>query len=167
MIIRKLRKAQMQLALSLVVALSGVFVCNSLCDLGILDIRMHSGKSTDVAHNHEGTGGHGHTDINSNHHADHSSDDANHAYQSDLQQQQDKDECCDEETSLLLASLVKYDVQKFETEKVPVLLYVAVCDVRFTIFSVNKNISLFQLNSSLSPPIRGAFRRILYQSFLC
>ena len=50
MIFRKLRSIQIQLVLSLLIALSGVFVCDSLCDLGILDIQMRSGRSTRISH---------------------------------------------------------------------------------------------------------------------
>ncbi|MBN72902.1 MAG: hypothetical protein CME32_26915 [Gimesia sp.] len=66
-----------------------------------------------------------------------------------------------------MASLVNNELPSFQMEKVPVLLQVVVLAQDFTSFTYNKKLSVYSLNSSLSPPLSGYDVRILYQSFLC
>jgi|TARA_Y100001972_G_scaffold106199_1_gene134404 hypothetical protein len=170
MITRKLRMMQIQLTLSLLLAFSGVFICNALCDLGILDIRMYSDQTASLTH-HSNENKHSHDHHgDSDHHNDPQAmvmhqDEHNHV--SDQHRHKDKDECCEEETLQLLASLVNYELPTFQTERVPVLLQTDVLDQDFIDFISNKKSNVYSLNSSLSPPISGFQLRILYQSFLC
>jgi len=174
MIIRKLRTIQIQLTLGLLLAFSGVFICNALCDLGILDIRMYSGQTAIVAHDSHGSK-HGHDqhgDADEPHSGHHVADVKHHDVHGPSGDQhkhngKDKDDCCEEETRQLLASLVNYELPTFQTEKVPVLLQAVVFDQDFTNFNTNKKPNVYSLNSSLSPPLSGFQLRILYQSFLC
>lgn len=164
---RKLHKIRIRLSLSLLIALSSVFLCNYLCDLGILDIRIYSGNqvgslyhthSSKKGHENHFSGDHHEHQISGIHQDHHDHSDSHH---------EEKDECCKEETSKLLASLVNYELPTFETEKVPVLLYAVIFDVNYTNFHFHKNTDPHQLNSSLSPPVTGSFIRVLIQSFLC
>ncbi|MEQ8878770.1 MAG: hypothetical protein RLQ12_04015 [Cyclobacteriaceae bacterium] len=159
------------MTLGLLLALSGVFICNALCDLGILDIRMYSGQNKAVdLHSHGRNHGHdqqGAADVShSDHHVADVKQHDGHDH-SGNHQHKDKEECCEEETSRLLASLVNNELPSFQIEKVPVLLQVVVLSQDFTSFSSNKKHNVYSLNSSLSPPVGGSFLRILYQSFLC
>lgn len=172
MIIRKLHKIQMQLALSLLIAFSGVFVCNFLCDLGILDIRIYSSRSGGIAHRHDSNHQHGHSENSGDHHNIHPAGEVGHQHKDNhtthhQHNSNSEDECCEEETNQLLASLVQYELPKFETEKIPVLLNAVLYDIDFVSFHIHKNTDPYHLNSSLSPPVGGSFLRILYQSFLC
>lgn len=162
----------MQLVLSLLIAFSGVFVCNFLCDLGVLDIRIYSDRSGSIAHLHESGHKHNHSANSGGHHnihpagrvaPQHNDNHTTHHQHNG----NNEDECCEEETSQLLASLVQYELPKFETEKIPVLLHAVLYDIDFVSFHIHKNTDPYQLNSSLSPPAGGSFLRILYQSFLC
>ncbi|MBR07688.1 MAG: hypothetical protein CMP48_08365 [Rickettsiales bacterium] len=169
MIFRKLRSIQIQLVLSLLIALSGVFVCDSLCDLGILDIQMRSGRSTRISHviddNQSNEVKHDHKH-GVTHHNDHH-EIQKHDHADGDHQHNNSDECCEEETSQLLASLVTHELPNFETEYVPVLLQAVIYDVNYISFHHHKNTDPYRLNSSLSPPISGSFIRVLHQSFLC
>ena len=162
----------MQLALGLLIAFSGVFVCNFLCDSGILDIRIYSGRSGGTVHLHESSPKHGHSGNSVDHHNIHPAGDVTHHNEDNhtthhQHNGNSEDECCEEETNQLLASLVQYELPKFETEKIPVLLYPVLYNIDFVSFPVYKNTKPYRLNSSLSPPGGGSFLRILYQSFLC
>ena len=169
MIIRKLRIIQIQLTLGLLLALSGVFICNALCDLSILDIRMYSGQNKAVdLHSHGSNHGQDHLGDDGDHHNDlHPKPLHQDKHNHSNHQHGDKEECCEEETSRLLASLVNSELPSFQIEKVPVLLQVVVLSQDFTSFSSNKKPNVYSLNSSLSPPLSGYDVRILYQSFLC
>ncbi|MEQ9217959.1 MAG: hypothetical protein RLO17_07955 [Cyclobacteriaceae bacterium] len=168
MITRKLRLIRIQLTLGLLLALSGVFICNALCDLGILDIRMYSGHKAVDLHSQGSNHGHDHLGDDGDHHNDlHPKPLHQDKHNHSNHQHGDKEECCEEETSRLLASLVNSELPSFQIEKVPVLLQVVVLSQDFTSFSSNKKPNVYSLNSSLSPPLSGYDVRILYQSFLC
>ncbi|MEQ8339335.1 MAG: hypothetical protein RIA62_18380 [Cyclobacteriaceae bacterium] len=169
MIIRKLRVIRIQLTLGLLLALSGVFICNALCDLSILDIRMYSGQNKAVDLHSQGSNhGHDHLGDDGDHHDDlHSKTLHQDKHNHSNHQHGDKEECCEEETSRLLASLVNSELPSFQMEKVPVLLQVVALAQEFTSFTSNKKHNVYSLNSSLSPPLSGYDVRILYQSFLC
>ena len=168
MIIRKLRVIRIQLTLGLLLALSGVFICNALCDLDILDIRMYSGHKAVDLHSHGSNHGHDHLGDDGDHHNDlHPKPLHQDKHNHSNHQYGDKEECCEEETSRLLASLVNSELPSFQMEKVPVLLQVVALAQEFTSFTSNKKHNVYSLNSSLSPPLSGYDVRILYQSFLC
>jgi hypothetical protein len=159
----------MQLTLSLLLALSAVFVCNFLCGLDILDVRMYSGKPASVVHgSHRSTHSHDHHGEDSDHHNDHQAmamHQNEHNHSGD--QHKDKDECCEEETNQLLASLATYELPTFETENIFLLIHEVIYDINYISLHLHKNTDPDRLNSSLSPPAAGSFIRVLHQSFLC
>ena len=158
MIIRYLNKARLQITISLLIAFSGVFVCNVLCYQVITDIGFYSdqqsqsiGTSDDTYQKHgchhkfDPTG-----DSNKDHH--------DHQSRSD-------DECCEEQANLLYENLVNYVFPSFDVEKVPMLIITLVFEEPLQITTVLKGIKRHHLNCTLSPP-SGAVLRILIQSFL-
>ncbi len=130
LMIKKLRTFKASLVAILLVALSSVFVCDFLCDVGLIEISLHghqtevfvdrrdsSNSSTfqphgDDAHHHPS---HQHQlERNSKSSHNHSGSDHHHDllttvhYHEDQQQNTEQDDCCEEETNALFSSLLKH-----------------------------------------------------------
>ncbi|WP_323849941.1 hypothetical protein [Algoriphagus persicinus] len=110
--------------MSLLIAFFGVFICDFFCDFGMLDMRINSFRSGDTAHLHESGHKHDHSGQSGDHH--HIKPDGEVAHQHEHNytanhhhKSNDKDECCEEETSQLLASLVKNVLQNSKPKKYP------------------------------------------------
>ena len=159
MLIKKLHTNRRKIAISILAVFSVVFVCDFLCDLGI--------ANNTLAH---ADGHHTHEEVATNHHhGDHSH---NHEFDSTPHEQShhDKDgedeDCCEEETSKIYASLVKYELPKFDLDKVVVLLDLP-WSTAFNLSHSYIETNPYRLNSALSPPVTGLYACILFQSFLC
>ena len=154
MIIRFLHKARLQVAISLLIAFSGGFACNWLCDFGITEVGFHTDQQTySVDHHHDDDHHHHDSDLTGN-------PNNNHHHKSS-----GGDECCEEETNQLFSSLVNYVFPSFDLEKVPVLLQAIVFEANTEKTSVIKWLGHYRFKSSLSPPF-GVSLRIIIQSFL-
>lgn len=138
---------------------SVVFVCDFLCDLGIIKNAMaHAG----LPHDHEAVVTHNHHD---DHGHSHEFEPTPHKVPNQENDTEDED-CCEEETSQFYASLVKHELPVFDLDKIVVTLelpWSPTYNTHYTYKETNPHI----LNNALSPPIAGLYARILFQSFLC
>lgn len=159
MIIRKLHKNRRKIAIAIVAVFSMVFVCDFLCDLGIINNEMthHKGQ-----HSHEVHVSDGHHDHHGNSH-DHGA--TSTPMEEPHHEEIPDEDCCEEETSKLYASLVKYEIPTFDLNKVVVLYELPF--ISFKALLPYKETNPYTLNSALSPPIKGLYACILFQSFLC
>ncbi|MDW3212145.1 MAG: hypothetical protein R8N23_19910 [Reichenbachiella sp.] len=156
MFIRKLNIYRKNIALTLLIALTSVFVCDFLCDVGIMNNSVTHGN--DSHHSHEVVASEDHHKHSHDHESAPSEMDTAHG------ESQDED-CCEEETNKLYASLVKHEIPKFDLDQELVLytvLWISLPPISFN----HKEKNPHRLNSALSPPIGGYFARILFQSFL-
>ena len=146
-----------KIAVSILAVFSVVFICDFLCDLGIIKNAIaHAGGHHDhkeiVTQDHHG--GHGHDNESTPHEPSHHDEDT------------EDEDCCEEETSKIYASLVKYELPKFDLDKVVVLLDLP-WSTAFNLSHSYIETNPYRLNSALSPPVTGLYARILFQSFLC
>jgi len=160
MIINHIHKRKNSIAIGLLVAFNIVFGSNFLCDVGIM-------KTTAISktHEHAAIDGHDHDHFaneESHHHGQ------EHAHQKHQKQNKDEeDDCCEEEISLLFASLVQNRVDDFELDEAPVLntiIQERLLTYRFVFY---KKHNPYTLKNALSPPLSGLQIRVLHQSFLC
>lgn len=154
MFIKKLHSNRQKLATYVLAVFSVVFVCDFLCDFGVIN----------NAHTHQSNGHHDHGVAIEEPHNDHDATppvDKSH----DHEKASDED-CCEEETSQFYASLVKHELPVFDLDKIVVTLdlpWSPIYDTHYTYKETNPH----TLNNALSPPLSGYDVRILYQSFLC
>lgn len=160
MIIKRLHIVRQPIATSILAIFSIVFICDFLCDLGIINNDLtHEVKHShelvaDSHHDHAGKYSRGY-DFESTMH------ETTHRHKHD-----DKDEdCCEEESNRFYASLVNHEFPQFDLDYD--LVHFAepwFSELNFTFHY--KETDPYRLKSTLSPP-SGAFARILFQSFLC
>ena len=138
----------------LLTGFASVFVCDGLCDLGLISW----GNSTAIIEksDHSQKDGHGHHgDAISDHHSDNE-----HEHQA-----AEEEECCDEIVNNLFASLIKYELKQSAVE-IPVYHFLyQVFAVDFEAIKFHKQILSF-LFTNLPPPVSGFDIRISVQSFL-
>lgn len=150
MFIKKLHNNRQKIITTILAVISIVFICDFLCDMGILNNAM-AHQEGQISHEivfydkHEAPS----TPLEKTFH----------------EEAQDED-CCEEETSKLYANLVKYEIPTFDLDKVIVLLELP-WSSSFSALQPFKETNPYTLNSALSPPVRGLYARVLFQSFLC
>jgi hypothetical protein len=152
--IKKIHHKKQYIVILLLTAFASVFVCDGLCDLGLISW----GNSTAIVEkpNHRQKDGHGHhDDAISDHHNDNE-----HEHQA-----AEEEECCDEIVNNLFASLIKYELKQNAVE-IPVyhLLY-HVYTINVPTETLNQKPLLF-LYTNLPPPVTGYDIRVFIQSFL-
>ncbi len=160
-----LHRYKTQVIAVLLVAFSGLFLCNFLCGFDIVSIRGYQGIETvavqkhsdgheDHNHHHENATGIDHQENGNTTHGDHHSHDS-----------QSTDDCCKELTNAIYSSLINQNTQvpvvnaKFSTIYIlslPEFIINATTRIR-------KGILLYY---NLPPPLSGIDVRILFQSFL-
>ncbi|NDP22117.1 MAG: hypothetical protein GZ091_13695 [Paludibacter sp.] len=151
--IRKLHRNKQYIVTILLTGFISVFVCDALCDLGLISWGNYP-QITENAYHHQKEG-HGHDDAVSDHHHDNEHE----------RQDNGKEQCCDEIVTNLYASLIKYEIKQSSIE-IPVfhLLY-QVYAVDFQTETFNQKIFSF-FYTNLPPPVSGFHIRIFIQSFL-
>ena len=144
MFMKILHGNRQKLATCVLAVFSVVFICDFLCDFGVIN----------NAHTHQDNGHHDHgvaIEESHNHHDHNKSSD---------------EDCCEEETSQFYASLVKHELPIFDLDKIVVTLELPWSQT-YNIPYTYKEINPHTLNNALSPPVAGLYARILFQSFLC
>ena len=159
--INQLNRLKLGIALSLVLSFSGMFVCDALCDLGIIEFAIvhdHSQESADdPIHNHDAD----HHHSNMFDHDDHHNPSSGHDHESS-----EEGECCEDLTSPFFDQLVKHQKQSFEFDKVEKITLIDHYDgYEAFIYNSRKVDNLF-FYSNLPPPLPGDQIRIRFQSFL-
>lgn len=129
-----------------------VFVCDFLCDNGLIFQAHHSHSA--ASHTH-GTATASH---------DHQAPDHDHGTQSHEHKDTDKDDCCDDMVNSIYASLIKQNSEK------SISLAVASLFFQHTVFELRplyfyKRFISFQA-TDLPPPLGGFGIRVWIQSFL-
>ncbi len=129
-----------------------VFVCDFLCDNGLIFQAHHSHSA--ASHTH-GTATASH---------DHQAPDHDHGTQSHEHKDTDKDDCCNDMVNSIYASLIKQNSEK------PISLAVASLFFQHTVFELRplyfyKRFISFQA-TDLPPPLGGFGIRVRIQSFL-
>lgn len=126
----------------------GVFMCDALCDLGVISMGNYLVTVQEVDH--------------------HQTNDHDHDADSDHRHvgnnESDEDECCDEEVSNFYASLIKYELKQNSVQIAVFCLPYQVFELGFQEKVNQKKLSFFYAN--LPPPIGGYLIRIFFQSFL-
>lgn len=156
MLIKKLHNNRQKIAAMVLAVFSIVFICDSLCDLGIIN---NSLTHQDNAH-------HSPKVVISEHEHDHNSHSHDHDVALSSTETPSDEDCCEEETSQFYASLIKYETPNFDLSQE--LVFHTVVWGNFSPISFTyKETNPHRLNSALSPPITGLYACILFQSFLC
>lgn len=141
----------MQIALTLVMAFSSIFVCDALCDVGIITFEQEHHHSDPEAHDHHGnqSGDHDHNQPAEDNH-----------------ESSEADDCCEDLTTPFFDQLIKHKIENFEFNKIEKVDFIALYD-GYSVFKLNnrktQNSSLYY---DLPPPLEDDQIRILYQSFL-
>lgn len=160
--INLLNKRKLGITLGLVLAFSGMFICDALCDVGI--IGFSSAHSHDQVEDHHGLTAHDHGNAD---HAmplvtdQHHEQPAGHDHESS-----DDGDCCEDLTTPFFDQLIKHKVESVEFSKIDKIDFVADYDgYNAFLYNSRKLDKLFRY-SNLPPPIPGDQIRILFQSFL-
>ena len=158
MIITYLRKARLQITISLLIALSSVFLCVYFCGYGIIEAGFYSARQDHSAH-HSVVALQGHGD---NHDVDPTAhkNKSHHDHQS-----REDDDFCKEQINLLYENLINNVILSIDVEKLPILILTTVLEEPLQITTILEGTKRYHLDCSLSPP-SGAVLRILIQSFL-
>lgn len=150
----------MQVAMTLVLAFSSIFVCDALCDIGV--IKFSSSHSHGQVEDHRQSEGDGH-----NHHVQPVETDYHHMQPADHDHEDSgDDDCCEDITAPFFNQLIKNRVQSFEFDKVEKIDFTAHYDGHISFLYNSRKINNLFLYSNLPPPISGDQIRIRYQSFL-
>lgn len=155
--IKKLHTFQASIVAILLVALSSVFVCDFLCDVGIIEISLdgyqhQSEPNGQSSHNHSGSDHH-HDLLATGHHHE------------DQQQNTEKDDCCEEETNALFSSLIKHQTKAFNL-KTKYFQLVAIDFHLEKIVVFNSVVPSGEIYFLDLPPPSSWDIRVLIQSFL-
>ncbi len=152
--INLLNKRKLGIALGLVLAFSGMFICDALCDVGIIEFSSTHGH--DGVEDHHGSTAHNHGD---DHHALPVATDHDHRPTED-------DDCCENLTTPFFNQLIKHKVESFEFNKVEKIDFVPHYDGFISFLYNSRKVDNLFLYSNLPPPLPGDQIRILFQSFL-
>ncbi|PZX51518.1 hypothetical protein LV84_03675 [Algoriphagus ratkowskyi] len=153
--IRKLHFKKQFIVTLLLTGFVSVFVCDALCDMGLISWVSHPTAIVETVDQHQNEG-YGH----------HSDEILAHKHNGPSEHQEnDEEECCDEIVKNLYASLIKYDLKQIpvETPIFHLLYHVFALDFQAEIF--HQKILPF-LYANLPPPVSGYRIRIFIQSFL-
>lgn len=155
--IRKLHNIKQYIVTLLLTGFISVFVCDALCDLGLISWGNYPIIVKEADPHPKKTHDHNHHKAATDHHHDdkHSHDDSK------------EDECCDEVVNNLYASLIKYELKQIpvETPIFHVLYQVYAIDFEVETFNQHQQLLPF-LYTNLPPPVSGNHIRVFIQSFL-
>lgn len=156
MFIKKLHNVRQKIAALTLTVFSVVFICDFLCNLGIVNKSLIHKNNTH--HSHEVT-------ISKLGHDHHSFLFEKAATFSQMESPSIED-CCKEEINRFYASLINYENPGFDLNQELIIHHTLVWN-HFSHIIIYKETNPYKLNSSLSPPITGLYACILFQSFLC
>ena len=159
--INQLNKLRLGIALSFVLAFSGMFICDALCDVGIIEfsaVHDHFQKGADHhAQDHEEDHHHTQPMVSDHHHNQSSGHDHDGP---------EEDECCEDITTPFFDNLIKHQAQSFEFDQVEIITLIAHYDGYETFIYNSRKVDNLFLYSNLPPPLPGDQIRIRFQSFL-
>jgi hypothetical protein len=150
----KLHNIKQYIVTLLLTGFISVFVCDALCDLGLMSWGNYPAMVKEADPHPKKTHDHNHHKAATDHHHD-----DKHSHDAD------EEECCDEVVNNLYASLIKYELKQtpVEAPAFQMLYRIYNLDVEADIF--NKQLLPF-LYTNLPPPVSGNHIRIFIQSFL-
>lgn len=167
--LRKLHIFKPHITMGFLVSLSCVFICDFLCDLGVIEFQKfhvynHKSEilSTPEIHNHSHSSQAGFHDLSNeqdeNQGQNHGHDHSNHS------NNQDEENCCDDLSNAVYSTLIKSDGITINVEVKLHALYL----IENGVHSVSSSLSWYKKVSFLYdiPPPPGKVIRILFQSFL-
>lgn len=160
--INLLNKRKLGIALGLVLAFSSMFICDALCDVGIIE--FSSTHSHNQVEDHHGATAHDHGD---DHHALPVASDHDHEQPTGHDHESSEDgECCKNLTSPFFDQLIKHKVESVEFLKIDKIDFVADYNGYNAFLYNSRKVDNLFLYSNLPPPLPGDQIRILFQSFL-
>tara|TARA_R110001592_G_scaffold64751_2_gene198882 strand:+ start:10165 stop:10638 length:474 start_codon:yes stop_codon:yes gene_type:complete len=152
-----LNKRKTQIAMTLVLAFSSIFVCDALCDVSVIEFSSSHNHGQDQEHYQPGGDDHNQPVATDSHHGQPT--DHDHGDSAD-------DNCCEDITTPFFDELIKNKVESFEFNKVEKINFIKHYSGHISFLYNSRKISTLFLYSKLPPPISGDQIRIRYQSFL-
>lgn len=143
--VRKLRYMKQHIVVLLLVGFTSAFVCDALCDLGVISWDNYAAVQRLNNHSLHEPDDH-HADTEKHHHTN------------------DEEACCDEAINNLYSSLIKQELK-------PNLLQIPIHYLLWPVVGLNDRAAIFSRKAcsffytNLPPPLSGSHIRIFIQSF--
>lgn len=153
--IKRLHKRKEYIVILLLTGFISVFVCDALCDFGVISWGNYSAIVQEADHH----------PIKGHNHDHHATSEYQHDGKHDHHGNNEDDECCDEIVTNLYASLIKYELRQIPVETPVFHVLFQVYAVDFEVENFNQQLLPF-LYTNLPPPLSGNHIRIFIQSFL-
>lgn len=150
---RKLHAHKQYIVALLLSGFSSVFVCDFLCDVGVISWARFNSHAVITDHPKEA---HHHHDSPTDHHHDDTHD---------HNKSHEQDDCCQDVVNQIYASLIKFELKQ-STLQAPLYCYMYEA---YTVYGKPNTYSqrlLSFLYTNLPPPVGGFHIRVLIQSFL-
>ena len=149
---RNLRTKRQYIVALLLTGFISVFVCDFLCDVGVISWEHLNSSSVKTDHHHR-TEAHNHHD--SHHHHD----------EHDHDQDDEEDDCCNDMVNQVYASLIKPEIKQSTFQPLVYHLLYQTYTVAFEPRGFSQK-HLFFFYTNLPPPVSGFQIRVIIQSFL-